>query len=190
MLSIPENTIADDLLVRARVDREAFGELYDMIYPPIFRYCLRRVNHRSLAEDITSTVFLSVAKNIATFGGNTYQEFRRWVFTITTNEINADYRKTTRRKALIADTGDPADIGKSTIVERGPDTVATVDAVLIASLVEVNAHRNEISSETYFRMLGICQQEHEARLLDLDTARTHWYHESTFPPTPVPSPKG
>ena len=103
MLPRPENSIEDDLVLRAHEDREAFGELYDMVYPLVFRYCLRRVSDRSLAEDITSTVFLSVAGKIATFEGNTYQEFRRWVFTIATNEINTDYRKTTRRRVLLAD---------------------------------------------------------------------------------------
>jgi len=103
MLPKPENSIEDDLVVRAHEDREAFGKLYDTTYPLIFRYCLRRVSDRSLADDITSTVFLSVADKIATFEGNTFQEFRRWVFTIATNEINTDYRKTTRRRVLLAD---------------------------------------------------------------------------------------
>jgi len=95
-----ESCIPEDLVVRARVDREAFGKLYDAIFPSVFRYCLRRAGNRSVAEDITSTVILRVANKIAGFPGETYEEFRRWVFTIATNEINADYRKTNRRKAL------------------------------------------------------------------------------------------
>lgn len=94
---------ADDLVNRARTEREAFGELYDMIYPPVFRYCLRRSGNRSLAEDITSMVFLNVAGSMANFAGATFEEFRRWVFMIATNEINADCRKTTRRTALLAE---------------------------------------------------------------------------------------
>lgn len=97
---LPDDRTTNDLVVRARVDRKAFGDLYDTIYPSIFRYCLRRVGNRSLAEDITSTVFLSVAKKIPEFGGETFVEFRRWIFTIATNEINADYRKTARRQQL------------------------------------------------------------------------------------------
>ena len=98
-----DDCIADDLVVRARVDQEALVVLYDTIYPSVFRYCLRRSGNRSLAEDITSTVFLSVADKIAGFSGDAYEEFRRWVFTIATNELNADYRKTNRRKALLED---------------------------------------------------------------------------------------
>ena len=93
----------DAVVVRARRDREAFGSLYDAIYPCIFRYCLRRSAEPALAEDITSNVFINVANNIREFAGSTYEDFRRWVFTIATNEINATYRKSTRRKALLVD---------------------------------------------------------------------------------------
>lgn len=101
--SKPADFIADHLVVLGRIDREALGELYDMTYPSVFRYCLRRSGNRGLAEDVTSTVFLNVAGNIASFEGITFQEFRRWVFTIATNELNADCRKTTRRRALLED---------------------------------------------------------------------------------------
>ena len=61
------------------------------------------MGNRSAAEDITSTVILRVANKIHGFQGETYEEFRRWVFTIATNEINADYRKTNRRRTLSAE---------------------------------------------------------------------------------------
>ena len=85
----PDDRSADKSVARARDDREALGELYDMIYPTISRYCLRRLGNRGTAEDMTSIVFLSVANKIATFDGRTFQEFRRRVFTIATNEINS-----------------------------------------------------------------------------------------------------
>jgi len=101
--SKPADCVTDNLVVRARIDREALGELYDMTYRPVFRYCLRRSGNRGLAEDVTSTVFLNIAGNIASFQGTTFQEFRRWVFTIATNEINSDCRKTARRRVLLED---------------------------------------------------------------------------------------
>ncbi|NQT16485.1 MAG: sigma-70 family RNA polymerase sigma factor [Planctomycetes bacterium] len=102
-LNHTETRIVDDLVVRARCDRDAFGQLYDLIYPPVFRYCVRRTGDRSLAEDITSTVFLSVAHKIAAFPGETFQDFRRWVFAIATNEMKATFRKSARRRALLID---------------------------------------------------------------------------------------
>ena len=67
-----------------------FGQLYDQIYPSVFRYCIRRTGYRSLAEDLISTVLLNVPKKLATFPGDTYLDFRRWVFVIATNELNAN----------------------------------------------------------------------------------------------------
>lgn len=99
---------ADQLVVRAKQDRDAFGQLYDLIYPAILRYCIRRVGQRNRAEDLTSTVFLNVAKSIADFPAETFQEFRRWVFKIATNEVHADFRRTARRQELMdraAETG-------------------------------------------------------------------------------------
>lgn len=101
ILEKPKDGIMDELVVRARTEREAFGQLYDQMYPPVFRYCVRRTGNRSLAEDITSTVFLNVANKITTFPGEAYLDFRRWVFVIATNEINATNRKSARRHSLL-----------------------------------------------------------------------------------------
>ncbi len=89
----------DDLVVRARTDREAFGQLYDAHYPAVFRYCVRRLFVRAVAEDVTSEVFLTVASKIPRFAGTTDEDFRRWVFRIATNEVNAYVRQTKRRRA-------------------------------------------------------------------------------------------
>lgn len=58
-----------DLVTRARTDREAFGRLYDLYYPKIFRYCLRRLFVRAVAEDVTSEVFLRAATHMPNFAG-------------------------------------------------------------------------------------------------------------------------
>jgi RNA polymerase sigma-70 factor, ECF subfamily len=91
----------DDLVVRARTDREAFGRLYDANYPGVFRYCLRRLFVPAAAEDVTSEVFLSVASQMPRFGGATAEDFRRWVFRIATNEVNAYVRQARRRRVLL-----------------------------------------------------------------------------------------
>jgi RNA polymerase sigma-70 factor (ECF subfamily) len=91
----------DDLVVRARTDRDAFGQLYDAHYPAIFRYCFRRLFVRAVAEDVTSDVFLGVALKMPRFAGTTEEDFRRWLFRIATNEVNAYVRQTKRRRALL-----------------------------------------------------------------------------------------
>src|SRR5436190_8832398 len=90
-----------DLVVRSRTDREAFGRLYDAYYPRIFRHCLRRLFLRSAAEDVTSDVFLQVARKIPIFAGTTHDDFVRWVHAIATYEINAYLRQGRRRSGLL-----------------------------------------------------------------------------------------
>ncbi len=91
---------ADELVIRARTDREAFSTLYERYYPEVARYCLRRLFIRAVAEDILSTVFLKVVAHLPTFTGNTDSEFRRWLFRIATNEINSTLRQERRRRDI------------------------------------------------------------------------------------------
>ncbi len=93
--------LVNDLVCSAKTDREAFGRLFDQFYSPIFAYCSRRLVVRAMAEDVTSEVFLTVARNIPQFPGTTSVDFRRWLFRIATNEINANLRQSIRRRELL-----------------------------------------------------------------------------------------
>ena len=67
---------SDNLVISARTDREAFGKIFDLYYPNVFRYCLRRLFVRAVAEDVTSEVFLRVATHIRDFPGTTKEDFQ------------------------------------------------------------------------------------------------------------------
>lgn len=95
----------DDLVIRARSDRSAFAVLYDRYYPRIMRYCLRRLFLREMAEDVVSDVFLHVASNLPGFEGGTETDFRRWLFRIASNGVNAHLRQSRRRRELWEATG-------------------------------------------------------------------------------------
>ena len=84
-----------------RTDRAAFAALYDCYYPRIVKYCVRRLFDRTAAEDVTSEVFLKVASSVRTFPGTTDSDFRRWLFRIATNAVNAHLRGTLRRRELL-----------------------------------------------------------------------------------------
>ena len=96
-----QNDPEDDLVKSACTDRNAFGELFDHFYPLIFAYCTRRLVVRANAEDVASEVFLKVALGIREFPGLCVEDFRRWLFRIATNEINAHLRKSIRRRELL-----------------------------------------------------------------------------------------
>ncbi len=91
----------DDLVVRARSETAALAALYERYYPRIYRYCLHRLFIPELAEDVTSSVFLQVARYIVTFSGSTEASFRNWVYAIATNQANSHVRKAARRRELM-----------------------------------------------------------------------------------------
>lgn len=91
----------DDLIVAAKTQASALGQLYDLYYDRILRFCVHRLFNRTTAEDITSSVFLTVARSMREFKGHTEQDFRAWIYTIAANQANAYIRKTTRRKRLM-----------------------------------------------------------------------------------------
>lgn len=90
------------LVLRARTDREAFGRLYDRHYAGVLKYCIHRLFDRDTAEDMTSTVFLEVARLIPTFAGPTEDDFANWLYSIATRQIHAHLSKATRRQELLA----------------------------------------------------------------------------------------
>jgi RNA polymerase sigma-70 factor (ECF subfamily) len=102
MAKIVKRTDADDLILRARTDADALGRLYELYYERIFRFCVHRLFIKEAAEDVTSTVFLEVARGMRSFKGRTEQNFRNWLYTIAANQANAYIRKTSRRKRLLA----------------------------------------------------------------------------------------
>jgi RNA polymerase sigma-70 factor (ECF subfamily) len=111
-----EQTAYDDLVVLAKTQAGALGRLYELYYDRIFRFCVHRLFNRTTAEDVTSSVFLTVARTMRDFKGRTEQDFRSWIYTIAANQANAHIRKTMRRKRLMqnvmvqreADGEDPA----------------------------------------------------------------------------------
>ncbi len=97
----PESDEVSGLVQAAKSNRQAFGQLFNRFYSHIFAYCSRRLLLSAVAEDVTSEVFLKVAGQIAKFPGTTAEDFRRWLFRIATNEINAHLRQTIRRRELL-----------------------------------------------------------------------------------------
>lgn len=96
-----EQTAYDNLVVLARTQAGALGRLYELYYERIYRFCVHRLFNKTVAEDITSTVFVTVSGAIRGFKGQTEQDFRSWLFAIAANQANAYIRKTSRRKRLL-----------------------------------------------------------------------------------------
>jgi RNA polymerase sigma-70 factor (ECF subfamily) len=103
MAKLIEQTEDNDLVQRAKTQAEALGRLYEMYYERIFRFCVYRLFNKEIAEDVTSAVFLQVARGIRGFKGRSEQDFRNWLYAIAANQANAHIRKTSRRNKLLAE---------------------------------------------------------------------------------------
>lgn len=81
------------LLERARTcDPEALGELYDQYAPRIYDYIYRRVGDASLAEDLTSELFMRLL--LAVQNGRIWnQSFRAWLYRVAHNLVVDHYRQ-------------------------------------------------------------------------------------------------
>jgi RNA polymerase sigma-70 factor (ECF subfamily) len=80
------------LVERAKNDTQAFGELYEQYYPPIFGYALRRTASVKIAQDVTSEVFLKAFKRIGQFEWRDIP-FSAWLYRIASHEIANQYKK-------------------------------------------------------------------------------------------------
>jgi RNA polymerase sigma-70 factor (ECF subfamily) len=91
-LDIDEEKI---LVKEAKVNREAFGLLYDAYYTKIFGYVQRRTADISSAEEITSDVFCRALENIKRYEWRNIP-FSAWLYRIASNEIVNHYRRENR----------------------------------------------------------------------------------------------
>jgi RNA polymerase sigma-70 factor (ECF subfamily) len=96
----------DNIVHRARTQANALGQLYELYYKRIFRFCVHRLFDKEIAEDVTSTVFLEVARRIRSFAGRDEQDFGNWLYAIAINQTNSYIRKTTRRRKLLVEAAD------------------------------------------------------------------------------------
>ena len=120
----------DDLVLRARTQAEALGRLYELYYDRVFRFCVYRLFNKEIAEDVTSAVFLEIARRIRSFEGRSEQDFRNWLYAIAANQANAYIRKTSRRKKLLEETAESMRTSNSTDRPAKPDWPRLYAAIL------------------------------------------------------------
>lgn len=99
------------LVERARVDADAFAELYRRYLPQVHAFAWRRTGSREAAEDICSATFEAAYRGLDGFrwrrGG-----FAPWLFRIAANQTVAHHRRegrarTTRGQAAMARLHEP-----------------------------------------------------------------------------------
>jgi RNA polymerase sigma-70 factor (ECF subfamily) len=77
------------LMVAARDDQRCFVPLYDVYFPRIYAYCLRRVGTAHEAEDLTSLIFTHALNGLPDYRGGSVAA---WLFRIARNTVASYYR--------------------------------------------------------------------------------------------------
>lgn len=112
------------LIQRAKAgDPSAFAEIYDRYQPVIYRYIFYRIGDESIAEDLTSEVFVRLVEKI---DGFTYRgrPLLAWLYTIARNLITDYHRQTGSprllplEESLVADSGDPEEAADRALAQR------------------------------------------------------------------------
>jgi RNA polymerase sigma-70 factor, ECF subfamily len=146
---------SDSLVVRARTDREAFGQLFERHHSAIYRYCRRRLPDRAAAEDACANAFLAVARKMVRFRGATDDDFKRWVYRIATHEINSHWRRSGRRAALLAAAGRRGEIQTSSAACPSPPEPDEDDiAQLKQAIFRLSPRDQSLISLRYFENMS------------------------------------
>ncbi len=153
MVKKMEQTTTDELVLRARDQADALGELYDIYYKRIFKFCVHRLFNREVAEDVAGEVFLEVAKGIGTFKGQTENEFRNWLYTIAVNHANNYIRKSLRRKRLLKEAAESIIEVKSS----SPDLTELGWPRVYRALVKLSHQEQTIVTLRFFEKLNFEQ---------------------------------
>ena len=99
-MSAPE---LDALLSKVRAgDSEAWGELYRLYAPAIFRFCRRALPAREDAEDATTEIFMKVRQKLGTYDAS--RPFTAWLYKVASNHCWDMLRRRRIRQDL--ETGD------------------------------------------------------------------------------------
>lgn len=82
------------LITRAQEgDKNAYGQIYQLFYKRIYRYCHVNLNRRETAQDICQETFLRAWKALGSFSRNKGGSFQAFLFKIAHNLIVDLYRK-------------------------------------------------------------------------------------------------
>ncbi|MBO0705003.1 MAG: sigma-70 family RNA polymerase sigma factor [Candidatus Dormibacteraeota bacterium] len=80
-----------DLVQRAKHDPAAFAELYERYFLQIYRFVFSRVQDHTVAEDVTSDVFIKALGSIGRYRDRGWP-FSAWLYEIATNTVIDRYR--------------------------------------------------------------------------------------------------
>jgi RNA polymerase sigma-70 factor (ECF subfamily) len=134
VISEPTRDEEQLLVTRAKNnDYRAYEELYRLHVGRVFALCVRLLNDRDMAEDLTQEAFVLAWRKLSSFRGDS--AFGSWLYRITTNTVLSHLRKQKpfRNTLDIDDIPEPAyretpdeQIGLEAAIAELPDGARTV----------------------------------------------------------------
>jgi RNA polymerase sigma-70 factor, ECF subfamily len=86
-----EHADEQELVQRAKLDPAAFAELYERHFLQIYRFVFSRVRDHTVAEDVTSDVFIKALGGIGRYRDRGWP-FSAWLYEIAANTVIDRYR--------------------------------------------------------------------------------------------------
>jgi RNA polymerase sigma-70 factor (ECF subfamily) len=99
---VSQALIESELVVRAKEDPEAFGQLYERYVDKIFNYIYYRTGNHHDAEDLTARTFYQALKHVHRYV-NRGVPFSAWLYRIAHNLVANWHRDRSRRQVIALD---------------------------------------------------------------------------------------
>lgn len=99
-------TIDDEkqlLMQVASGNKEAFGQLYDLYAPRLFRFIRIKVKSQALAEDLSSEMFLKVYEYLIDKENKVEESFQALLYRVARNLITDYYKKKSSQDVFMGD---------------------------------------------------------------------------------------
>ncbi len=103
-------------------ESEALSVLYRRFLPGIFGYIATRVPERTIAEDLTSEVFLQMVEGIHALRARDEAGFAAWLLRIARVAVAGYYRKCERQPRVLSLPNEDTQVDPSLFLESHPET--------------------------------------------------------------------
>lgn len=142
----------NELAVRAKMDENAFTELYKHFFPRVYNFIYARMKNVDDADDVVSSTFMKVYESLDTYNP-TKAAFSTWLFHIASNFMLDHYRRVQKHGEVEWD--DTFDSPADEYDEPENQTLqAEGHAEILKALDKLNEKERRIVELKYFSDMG------------------------------------
>lgn len=94
-----------EVIQKAKENIQYFERIYSHYYTKIYTYIYYRVLNETVAEDISSNVFIKAIEKIKSFDSRKSSSIRPWLYTIAHNQIIDYFRNEKKQGNVVWDNG-------------------------------------------------------------------------------------